>query len=216
VLLADDHPLGRQGARYFLEESGVITIVGEADNGEEAARLIEQLAPDVALLDLHMPGIGGIEVARWAREQGYTTRVVILTADDDPRFVQAALEGGARGYLLKDIEPEVMVEAVMAVSRGEMAYDPLLLAGWKLPATDLNPPPDARLSGRELDVLRGIMSGQPDKIIARNLGISDGTVASHVTNVFKKLRATNRTQAVIRAMALGLVQTMPLSGDSQR
>jgi DNA-binding NarL/FixJ family response regulator len=216
VLLADDHPLGRHGVRYFLEESGLIAIAGEANNGEEATRLIEQLAPDVALVDLHMPGLGGIEVARWAAEHGYATRVVILTAYDDARYVLAALKGGACGYLVKSAEPDVIVEAVMAAARGEMAFDPAVLAAYRLPVTDPPLTPAAQLSRRELEVLGGILNGQPDKIIARNLGITDSTVASHVTSVFKKLRVTNRTQAATRAMALGLVQTMPPFGDPLR
>jgi DNA-binding NarL/FixJ family response regulator len=216
VLLADDHPLGRHGVRYFLEESRRIAVVGEANNGEGAARLIEQVAPDVAMVDLHMPGLGGIELARWAGDKGYATRVLILTAYDDPRYMLAALKGGARGYLVKSAEPDDIVRAVMAVARGEMAFEPAVLAAYRLPANEPVLTPAAPLSRREMEVLGGILNGHPDKIIARNLGITDSTVASHVTSVFRKLQVTNRTQAATRAMALGLVQTRLPAGDPLR
>jgi len=211
VLLADDHPLGRAGVRYFLEESGLIDIVAEASDGEEALALMARLGPDVALLDLHMPGCSGIEATRRAGEQGIATRVLILTAYDDASYAQAALSAGAYGYLLKSAHPDLIVQATLAAYRGEASFDPALAAGREQAAS-----PAVELSERQIEALRAIMDGLPDKIIARNLGITESTVATHLTKLFKKLGVTSRTQAVVRAMALGLVETMPPSGDPLR
>lgn len=210
VILADDHPIGRQGVRYYLEETGRFTIVAEAGDGLQAIRLIERHRPDVAVLDLHMPGCNGIEVARRVVERKCATRLLILSAYDDAHLVQSALEAGASGYLLKSADPDLIIESVEAVYRGETILDPALLI--KLQAGGAGASLISPLTERELEVLHEVLNGLQDKAIARRLGITDSTVALHLNKVFRKLGVHKRTQAVARALALGLTRTPPPSG----
>ncbi len=212
VIVADDHPMGRQGLRYYLEETGKIVVIAEAGDGEDALRLIEQHQPDVAVLDLYMPGYTGIEVARRAREARWATRILILTAYDDPLLVRSALEAGASSYFLKSTDPERIVEAVVATWRGETLIDPAILSRLELAGDALfpdSPPAALLLSGREVQVLKEVLNGQSDKEIARKLGINDSTVGGHLANIYKKLEVASRTQAITRALALGLVRVTP-------
>jgi len=206
VVLADDHAVVRKGIRGFLEEPGDITVVAEAANGDEALTLIRDHRPDVAVLDIQMPGRTGLEVTRAVRSERLPVGVLILTAYDDDPFVMTALQAGANGYVLKTAEPEDIVAAVRAVDEGQSALDPALLqkvmaylSGASLSATVES------LSAREIEVLRLAAQGFTNKAIGVQLGISDRTVQGHLTNIFGKLDVSSRTEAVTKAIQMGLV-----------
>lgn len=206
VILADDHSVVRKGIREFLEESGDIRVVAEAGNGEEALDVIREYRPDVAVLDIQMPGRTGIEVTRAVRAEQLDVAVLVLTAYDDDPFVMTALQAGANGYVLKTAEPEDLVDAVRAVNEGQSAVDPSILGkvmsqlSGGAPAGTVEP-----LSAREIEVLRLAGQGFTNKAIGRQLGISDRTVQGHLANVYGKLAVGNRTEAVTRAIQLGMI-----------
>ena len=206
VVLADDHAVVRKGICGFLEEPGDISVVAEASTGDEALELIREHRPDVVVLDIQMPGRTGLEVTRVVRSERLPVAVLILTAYDDDPFVMTALRAGANGYVLKTAEPEEIVAAVRAVHEGQSALDPALLqkvmaylSGAPL-ASKVEP-----LSAREIEVLRLAALGFTNKAIGVQLGISDRTVQGHLSNIFGKLDVASRTEAVTRAIQMGLV-----------
>ncbi|MCZ7574313.1 MAG: response regulator transcription factor [Ardenticatenaceae bacterium] len=207
VVLADDHAVVRQGIRDFLEEAGDIEVVAEASDGEEAKALVRRHQPDVAILDVRMPEATGIEVTRWVRQESPAIGVLILTAYDDDPFVLAALQAGANGYVLKTAEADEIIAAVRAIHTGQSALDPVItqklmtyLAG------GLPPGPVEPLTGRELEVLELAARGLTNRGIGRALGISDRTVQGHLANIYAKLQVGSRTEAVTKALQLGLIQ----------
>jgi DNA-binding NarL/FixJ family response regulator len=206
VILADDHAVVRAGIRQFLERAGDIVVVGEADGGETAKRLIQQHQPDVAVLDVQMPGASGIEVTRWVRASFPKVGVLILTAYDDQPYVVAVLQAGANGYVLKTASPDELIQAVRAVHAGKSALDAGIMQ--KL-MTSMFPKPDEpvleALSEREMEVLMLVAKGHTNKAIGMQLGISDRTVQGHLAHIFAKLQATSRTEAVMRAVAQGWI-----------
>lgn len=207
VVLADDHAVVRKGIREFLEEGGGIQVVGEAADGQEAQSLIQAQQPDVAILDVRMPRASGIEVTHWLREHAIRTGVLILTAYDDDPFVLAALRAGANGYVLKTADAEDIRAAVRAVAQGKSALDPEVAR--KLIAQvagDSRAEPEEPLTPREIEVLQMAADGLTNRAIGGRLGISDRTVQGHLANVFGKLQANSRTEAVTKALKLGLIQ----------
>jgi DNA-binding NarL/FixJ family response regulator len=206
VILADDHAVVRKGIRDFLEEAGDIAVVAEASAGDEALALIREHRPDVAVLDIQMPGRTGLEVTRAVRAEQLPVGVLILTAYDDDPFIMTALQAGANGYVLKSAEPEEIVAAVRAVREGQSALDPQILR--KVMAHLAGGPPPGTieaLSAREIEVLRLAARGFTNKAIAAQLGISDRTVQGHMANIFGKLGVASRTEAVTRGIQMGLV-----------
>ena len=205
VLIADDHAVVRQGLRMFLELQADVEVVGEAADGEEAVAAAARLEPDVVLMDLVMPGTDGVEAIRRLRERGVASRVIVLTSfvDDDKLF--PAVRAGAAGYLLKDVQPQELVSAIRAVYAGESPVDPAV-AG-RLLAEVADPAPRQRqpLTAREREVLVLIARGLPNKLIARDLGVSEKTVKTHVSSILGKLGLTDRTQAALYAVREGLV-----------
>jgi DNA-binding NarL/FixJ family response regulator len=206
VLLADDHVVVRAGIRQFLEQSTDIQVIAEASNGQEACQLIEQHRPDVAVLDIQMPLMSGVEVARWVRAQHLPTGVLVLTAYDDEPYIQAVLQAGANGYVLKTASPGEIVQGVRDVYSGKSVLDATLtqklftkLAG-KREQEVVEP-----LTDRELEILMLTGKGFTNKAIGIQLNISDRTVQNHLANIFQKLNAENRTEAVMRAIALGFL-----------
>lgn len=208
VVLADDHAVVRRGIRDFLTEAGDIVVIAEAENGEQAYHLTRQHQPDVVLLDVQMPIANGIEVARHLRTDGLAVGVLILTAFDDPPYIKAALEAGANGYVLKSSAAEEIIEAVRAVHEGKTAFS----AGLSLPHTQRRSEDVSSyaLTDREQDVLRLVARGLTNKAIGFQLSISDRTVQGHLANVYEKLGSSSRTEAVTRAVSLGLIE-MPKS-----
>jgi DNA-binding NarL/FixJ family response regulator len=206
VLLADDHVVVRAGIRQFLEQAQDIQVIAEASNGKEACELLEQFKPDVAVLDIQMPLMSGIEVTRWIRSNRLSVGVLILTAYDDDPYIHAVLQAGANGYVLKTSEPNEIIEGIRDVYQGKSVLDSSLtqkliakLSGKEDPAL-VEP-----LTDRELQVLALTAKGFTNKASAVQLGISDRTVQNHLANIFQKLNAESRTEAVMRAVSLGLI-----------
>jgi DNA-binding NarL/FixJ family response regulator len=204
VLLADDHAVVRAGFRQFMERAGDIVIVAEVDDGKQAVLSIQEHKPDVAVIDIQMPEMSGIEVTRWVRANSRTTGVLILSAYDDDPYIMAVLQAGANGYVLKTADAADIIRAVRAVYEGKSALDPAIarkimarVSGTQLAA------PVEKLTDRELEVLALAAKGFTNKAIGVQLHISDRTVQGHLAKVFDKLQATSRTEAVMRAVALG-------------
>ena len=206
VLLADDHVVVRAGIRQFLEQSPDIKVVAEASNGHEACELLEQFKPDVAVLDIQMPGMSGIEVTRWIRANHLSIGILVLTAYDEEPYVQAVLQAGANGYVLKTAEPQEIVDAVRDVFHGKSVLDAALAQ--KLIAKLSGKSEEAMvepLTERELQILTLTAKGFTNKAIGVQLSISDRTVQNHLANIFQKMNAESRTEAVMRAVSLGLI-----------
>ena len=207
VLLADDHAIVRKGIREFLEEDGEVTVVAEAASGAEAVRLTGEHRPAVAVLDVQMPGVNGIEATRQIKAAYPEVRVLILTAYDEDPYVFALLRAGADGYVLKNSDPDDLVRAVKTVAGGGKVLAPDIAA--KVVAQVTSGKPAAAvgqvepLSERELEVLRLAAHGLTNKAIAAELGVSDRTVQGHMASIYGKLAVVSRTEAVIKALKLG-------------
>jgi DNA-binding NarL/FixJ family response regulator len=201
VLAADDHPLALAGLRQLLGALDDIELVGAATGGEEAVRLAVEHEPDVVLMDLEMPGMDGIEATRAMLAQRPGTVVVVLTSFSDRERILAALDAGAVGYLLKDVQPDELARAIQAAAGGQAPLDPRaareLLAGRRTPA-------GPALTAREEEVLALVAEGMPNKLIARRLDISERTVKGHLTHVFERIGVSDRTQAALWAREHGL------------
>ncbi|HSB88443.1 MAG TPA: response regulator transcription factor [Anaerolineales bacterium] len=207
VLLADDHAVVRQGIRQFLEDSGGITVLAEAADGEEALRLIREHLPDVAVLDIQMPRSSGIDVARAIRAERLPVGVLILTAFDDEPYIRAVLQAGANGFVLKTADAGDIVEAVRDVHEGKSVLDPSIARRLmtQLARSEDDRLPMESLTERELDVLRLTARGFTNKAIGAQLSISDRTVQGHLAKIYGKLHAASRTEAVMRAVTLGWI-----------
>ncbi len=209
VILADDHPLIRAGIRSILEKADDIVVVGEAGNGREALTLIHKENPDVVVLDVEMPVMAGIEVARELKKAGSPVHILALSAHDDEQYVFGLLESGASGYLIKDEIPETVVEAVRGVAQGEDGWlsRRIISKIMRSRATrESGVPEGSKLSERELDVLKLIAKGEDNHQIAAALFISDSTVKSHCNSIYTKLDVRNRVQAAAWAWQRGLAQ----------
>lgn len=204
VILADDHPVTRGGIRTLLEKAPGIVVVGEANDGVEALRLIEDLTPDVLLLDMEMPGLKGIEVAQRLQAAGSPVRVLALSAYDDKQYIFELLANGACGYLIKEEVPENIVEAVRGVSRGEQGWLSRRVAA-QMAAWAQEEPKQAALTEREAEVLQWVVAGKTNQEIGLALGISEKTVEKHLEGVFTKLGVASRVEAAVRAVREGLV-----------
>ena len=207
VLVVDDHAVVREGLRAFLELQDGIEVAGEAADGDQAVAEATRLRPDVILMDLVMPHLDGVTAMRALREQLPDARVIVLTSflDDDKLF--PALRSGAAGYLLKNAEPKELARAVRAAHAGEALLDPAVAARVvESLAADGGDDPLDRLTPREREVLVLIGRGFPNKLIARELEVSEKTVKTHVGHVLAKLGVTDRTQAAVFAVRAGLVE----------
>jgi NarL family two-component system response regulator LiaR len=208
VVIADDHAVVRQGLRSFLGLQDDIEVVGEAADGAEALRVVDALRLDVVLIDLVMPGIDGLGAIERIREQAPETRVVVLTSFADESKLFAALRAGAAGYLLKDVQPAELAQAIRTVAAGEALLDPAVTARvLRRMSEGERRPKHAALTRRELEVLHLIARGLSNKQIAAELVLSEKTVKTHVSNVLGKLRLSDRTQAALYAVREGLVES---------
>jgi len=206
LVIADDHPVVRQGLRAFLETQPEVEILGEAVDGEDAVSQVERLLPDIVLMDVVMPKIDGIEAIRRIRAISPSTQAIVLTSFADDEKIVAAVRAGAAGYLLKDARPQELIDAIRAVARGEALLAPTvaarLLRELSRPSED---EASSILTARELDVLRLIASGRSNKEIAIDLVLSEKTVKTHVSNILAKLHLADRTQAALYAVRQHLV-----------
>ena len=202
LLIADDHAVVRSGLERLVSTFEGIELVGSAADGHEAVEHCERARPDVVLMDLEMPDVDGIEATRRIAAAQPDVAVVVLTSFSDREQILRALDAGAVGYLLKDAEPDEIAKAVRAAARGEAPLDPR--AGRALLSARSASSPLDGLSEREREVLRLVAQGRPNKLIARELSISEKTVKTHLTSVFRTIGVTDRTQAALWAERNGL------------
>ena len=207
ILIADDHPVVREGLAAMLARQPDIDVVGEASDGIEAVERVGTLHPDIVLMDLQMPRLGGVEAIKQIRAQYPKVQLIVLTTYGDDDSIFQGIAAGARGYLLKDAPRDELFRAVRAVAQGESLLQPAvatrLLDRFARPRPE--PQPD-NLTERELDVLRLLARGSANKQIGVALHISESTVKTHVANIFQKLSVTDRTEAVTVALSRGLIK----------
>ena len=208
ILITDDHALVRQGIRDFLELQPDLSVAGEADSGEAAVRLAGELVPDVVLMDLVMPGMGGVEATRLVKQASPHSQIIVLTSYHEDEYIFPALRAGATSYVLKDIGPDELADTIRKAARGESILHPRVAArvvqemrGAKRDTPNLF----NELSDREIEVLRLIAAGLANAEIAQKLVISEKTVKGHVSNILSKLHILDRTQAAVFAWQQGLV-----------
>jgi NarL family two-component system response regulator LiaR len=209
VILADDHSMVRMGLKAYFDTLADIQVIGEAATGDEAVRLVTEHTPQVVLMDLIMPGMDGVEATRQVRKISPSTQVIILTSYHEDEHIFPAIRAGALSYVLKDIDPDDLADAVRSAARNEAILNPRIAARLMKemrggPSAVNNPFTD--LTERELDVLREIASGKNNREIAEILVISEKTVKTHITNILSKLHLADRTQAAVFAWQEGIVR----------
>jgi len=208
ILIADDHPVVREGLVTMLSRENDIEVVGEAQNGKVAIEKARELKPDIVLMDLRMPEVDGIEAIRRIKSENPQVKFIVLTTYDNDEYIFKGIEAGARAYLLKDAPRAELFKAIRAVSRGESLIEPAI-AGKVLDCfaelSRQTQSPEA-LSERELEVLTLIAKGTSNKLIATNLNIGESTVKTHIQSIFHKLNVSDRTEAVTEAIKKGIVR----------
>jgi DNA-binding NarL/FixJ family response regulator len=206
VSVAEDHPLAREGLVQLLESAEDIVIVGEAADGEEALELADSVGgkPDIFLVDIHLPGIDGLEVTRRLSDAHPDVRVIILTANEDPAYATEAVKAGAKAYVLKSAEGEEVLDTVRMVAHGHAVLDRSAFDA--LAEQGRSRSEQFGLTAREMDVLRLLGKGYRNREIAESLGLSPTTVKTHVARIFKRLEVSDRTDAVVTAFRLGIIE----------
>lgn len=204
VILIDDHPVVRSGIRNMLEEAADIVVEGEAGDGEEALRLVEELSPDVLLLDMEMPGLSGVDVAKKLQETGSSVKVLALSAYDDEHYIRGLLSNGAAGYLTKEEAMDTIVEAVRGIANGEEGWLSRRAAASMAAWTRSDEPTPEDLTDREVEVLDLVARGWTSARVANELNISERTVRFHLSNVYGKLGVNSRAEAIAWAIKKGL------------
>jgi len=209
IVLAEDHALMRAGTRHILEQYPEFQVIGEAEDGEQALQLIKSLQPDIAILDIRMPKLNGIEVVRQMKSLSPNTKAIMLTAYDDDEYVLALMEAGAFGYLLKTAHEKDLVDSIKGVQSGEPVLHPAIAMKiarlWAQRGTPARQGTVEQLSPRELEVLDLAAKGLRNKAIADKLGISTRTVEGHFNGIFSKLGVSSRMEAILEAMSRHLV-----------
>jgi DNA-binding NarL/FixJ family response regulator len=212
ILIVDDHAIVRQGLQLFLSTDPELQIVGEAVNGQEAVDMALRTQPDVILMDLLMPVMNGVEATGAIKRKLPDTEIIALTSVIDDASVVNAVRAGAIGYLLKDTEVPDLIRAIKAAASGQVQLAPK--AALRLVAEIRQPQSPDKLTEREIDVLRLVARGKANKEIARELGIGEKTVKSHVSNILSKLGVSSRTQASLYAASIGLIESSESGGGS--
>jgi DNA-binding NarL/FixJ family response regulator len=205
VLIVDDHAIVRKGIQMLLDSEPAIQVVGEAQNGEEVLAQIEQLQPDVVLMDLVMPGEDGIEATALIKRHYPEVKVIVLTTFNDPLRIMAALRAGADGYLLKDADGEALLQAVQAVQKGGMPLHPAIASYIRETLEQADMTRLYSLTEREKEVLQLVAKGLSNKEVAHKLSLTEGTVRVYVSHIFDKLNVSSRTEAAVQAAKIGLV-----------
>ncbi len=212
VLIVDDHTLFRSGIKALLQRQDDFEVVGEAGDGLEGLKRAKSMRPDVVLLDLHMPGIGGREAVKLLAEEAPECNVLMLTVSEDAEDLVETLRAGASGYLLKNIETEFLLDAIRAAARGESVMSPQLTGKLMMglrtgDKAGIHPDPEEeKLSPREAEIIIFLARGASNKEIARELNVAESTVKVHVQNILRKLKLTSRVQAAVFAVEHGLVK----------
>src|SRR5918996_2173702 len=211
ILVVDDHEVVRDGISVMMGRQRDFAVVGEASNGLEAIEKVQDLHPDIVLMDLRMPQMNGVEAMRRIRSEDSEVKFIVLTTYDNDEYIFDAIEAGAKGYLLKDASREELFQAVRAVHQGESLIEPgvasKVLDRLAQLSRQAHLPQIAQvLSERETEVLQLMARGAPNKSIATSLSISESTVKTHVANIFQKLEVNQRTEAVTKAMSLGIIK----------
>lgn len=199
VYLVDDHPFVREGLKTYLDTQEEIEVIGEAGSGEEALEDMEELQPDVAVVDLHLPGINGIELIRKLRNISFDTKIIVLSSFSNDDEVIAVIDAGALSYLMKDSPPQRLTEAIIAARDGEPVLHPRIAKKLMKRVTRKKPLIEP-LTSREKEVLAQLTKGLSNKEIGERLFISDKTVKTHVSNILRKMDVKDRTQAAIKAI----------------
>ncbi len=207
VIIADDHVLFREGTRNLIEQEKDMEVIGEANDGSEAIKLVTELSPHVVLMDIAMPGVNGIEATRQIKASQPSTAVLILTAYDNDQYIIALLEAGAAGYLLKNVSGKDLVNAIRAVHAGEAVLHPTIaqkvFSHFGAGREPGKPAQLAELSEREMEILRLAAKGMSNQDIAGKLFLSRRTVQAHLGNIFRKMDVGSRTEAVLQALRKG-------------
>jgi DNA-binding NarL/FixJ family response regulator len=208
IVIADDHSLVRQGVARYLDTCDGLTVVGEATTGTEIIRLVEEEKPDVALLDIRMPEMDGLEAARVIQDRAPDTGIVILTAYDDRHFVVEAVRAGARGYVLKTRDADTLVQTIRLVASGNMVIDPELVVALadELSTASKKDRSTEELTEREIEILQLVAFGHTNRDIGGKLYISPDTVKTHLEHIYQKLGAVDRTAAVAEALRRRLIE----------
>ena len=208
ILLADDHPLTRSGIGEFVRREPSFELVAEAEDGTRAWELLQELRPDVALLDIRMPGLDGVTVAQKVKNEGLNTAIVMLTSYDAQQYVIASLRAGARGFVLKTVSPKELTTAINTVAKGGLYLDPEVAS--VMGEQDFIP---EQLSVREREVLLLAAKGLSSKEVAKQLFISERTVQTHLASIYDKLGSRNKTEALLLALKYGVVTLEELLED---
>lgn len=204
VLIADDHAMMRQGLKQILELENDITVIAQASNGSDAVNLVREKKPDIVLMDINMPGINGLQAIKELKSEKNPSKIIVLTIHEDREYLFKTIQMGAEGYVLKDAEPLVLIEAIRNVYRGQSYIQSnmtkeLVKEFNRVTLHEKDKNDEHNLTSREIEVLELIAEGMINKEIAKQLYISEKTVKNHVSNIFKKLNVSDRTQAAIFA-----------------
>lgn len=203
VVIADDHPVVRHGIKALLERAIDIQVIGEASTGKKTLDLVKEAVPDVLLLDMELPDMKGVDVARNLHQNGIIVKILVLSAHDDPLYIHELFESGVKGYLVKEEAPQLIVEAVRGIANGEQGWVSRSIAAHMV-SWVRGDEEGVNFSRREMDVLRFVTQGKTNQNIAALLGISEKTVEKYLYNIFQKIGVASRTEAAVYAVREGL------------